>query len=126
MEKKKKEFSKVLLIQESVLIWITTLVCLVLGFYCIHQGFIGSLPWLSSIIISTWTAYGVSQAFYYKKSLVENSAGGIKYETVLTEMKMTAEQAYENLENELEESLAGFDNMVSFNAMDSDDDPYKI
>lgn len=126
MEKKKKEFSKVLLIQESVLIWITTLVCLVLGFYCIQQGFIGSLPWLSSIIISTWTAYGVSQAFYYKKSLVENSAGGIKYETVLTEMKMTAEQAYENLENELEESLTGIDNIVNFNTMDSDDDPYKI
>lgn len=126
MEKKKKEFSKVLLIQESALIWITTLVCLALGFYCIQQGFIGSLPWLSSIIISTWTAYGVSQAFYYKKSLVENSAGGIKYETVLTEMKMTAEQAYENLENELDESLAGLDNIVNFNTMDSDDDPYKI
>ena len=126
MKKKKKEFSKVLLIQESALIWITTLVCLALGFYCIQQGFIGSLPWLSSIIISTLTAYGVSQAFYYKKSLVENSAGGIKYETVLTEMKMTAEQAYENLENELDESLAGLDNIVNLNTIDSDDDPYKI
>ena len=27
-----------------------------------------------------WTAYGVSQAFYYKKSMAENTKGGIKYQ----------------------------------------------
>ena len=30
-----------------------------------------------------WSAYGVSQTFYYKKSMAENTRGGIKYETVV-------------------------------------------
>lgn len=32
---KKKEFSKLLLIQESILIWIVTIVLLILAFVCI-------------------------------------------------------------------------------------------
>ena len=104
--KQKTEFSKTLLIQESVLIWITTLTCLALGFLCILSGYLGSLPWISSIIISTWTAYGVSQAFYYKKSTVENSEGGIKYETVITELKENIKE----LNSELEDNLIGLDN----------------
>jgi hypothetical protein len=34
-----------------------------------------------------WTAYGVSQTFYYKKAEKENTKGGIKYDTVLAEKK---------------------------------------
>ena len=34
-KKKKIEFSKALLIQESILIWITTLSFIVLAFYCV-------------------------------------------------------------------------------------------
>lgn len=30
-----------------------------------------------------WTAYGVSQACYYGKSMKENTIGGIKYETAI-------------------------------------------
>ena len=30
-----------------------------------------------------WTAYGVSQACYYGKSMKENTKGGIKYETAV-------------------------------------------
>ena len=104
MKKKKKEFSKVLLIQESALIWITTLVCLALGFYCIQQGFIGSLPWLSSIIISTWTAYGVSQAMYYRKSMKENTAGGIKYDSVMEEIRQTV-KTYNNVADSVDYSM---------------------
>ena len=33
-----------------------------------------------------WTAYGVSQVFYYKKSTVENSKDGIKFESVMAEV----------------------------------------
>lgn len=87
MNKKKKEFSKTLLIQESVLVWTTTLICLFLGGYCIYRGFTGALPWISSIIVSAYAAYGVSQMMYYKKSQAENTAGGIKYEAVLEEVK---------------------------------------
>lgn len=81
-----KEFSKLLLIQESVLIWIHTIAHISLAFYCITLGYTGTLPWLAASASLPWAAYGVSQVYYYKKSLVENSKGGIKYETVLKEL----------------------------------------
>ena len=80
MHVKKKQFSKILLIQESILIWITTIALLVLAFICIVNGYLGSLPWLASMIGFPWTAYGVSQAFYYNKSKAENTEGGIVYQ----------------------------------------------
>lgn len=82
---KKTEFSKTLLIQESVLIWIVTLSCLALSAYCIYMGFLGSLAWLSTVVSVSWAAYGISQTMYYKKAMAENTSGGIKYETVLKE-----------------------------------------
>lgn len=84
--KKKKEFSKVLLIQESALIWVMTLVFLALAGLCIIKDYMGSLPWLTAMISFPWTAYGVSQCFYYNKSKKENTAGGIKYDTIMKEL----------------------------------------
>lgn len=90
-----KEFSKTLLKQESALIWIMSLSFIVLAFYCIYEGFTGSLPWLAAMVGFPWTAYGVSQAMYYRKSMKENTSGGIKYETVLEEARRATE-AYQN------------------------------
>lgn len=85
-ENKKKTFSKGLLIQESILIWIITLAFIVLAFICVIQGMsmveIGFLTVLPGV---AWTAYGVSQAFYYKKSEKENTKDGIIYETAMLE-----------------------------------------
>lgn len=83
MSKKSKEFSKTLLIQESILIWITTIALIVLAFVCIIRGYEGELPWLAVMIGLPWTAYGVSQACYYKKSSIENSEGGIVFASAL-------------------------------------------
>ena len=83
--KKNTEFSKKLLIQESILIWIITITFLVLAFVCVKNSFFGELPWLAAMCGFPWTAYGVSQACYYKKSEKENTAGGIKYETAIRE-----------------------------------------
>lgn len=80
---KKQEFSKTLLIQESALIWITTLALIYLAFYCIKYQYFGELPWIAAMIGFPWTAYGVSQACYYGKSMKENTVGGIKYEAVV-------------------------------------------
>lgn len=111
-EKNTKEFSKVLLIQESALIWIMTLAFLGLAALCIINNYMGSLPWLTAMISLPWTAYGVSQCFYYNKSKAENTKDGIKYETVMAELleqeqEMTIEQetTYEdnNSYNELED-----------------------
>lgn len=103
--KKKKEFSKVLLIQESVLMWILTIVCLILAFFCVWNGYTASLPWLSALVGLPYAAYGVSQACYYNKSKAENTVNGIKYETTLRSLGETATEEpvldyyYSNIED---------------------------
>ena len=83
--KKSSEFSKWLLMQETALIWIVTIVFLILAFVCIKNQYFGELPWLTAMAAFPWTAYGASQAFYYKKAEKENTKGGIKYETTMAE-----------------------------------------
>lgn len=87
---KKMEFSKFLLIQESILVWITTISFIVLAFMSVLTGFFGELSWLAALCTALWAAYGVSQAFYYKKAMAENTKGGIKYRMITKE-----EESYE-------------------------------
>ena len=82
-DNKKKSFSKSLLIQESILIWIVTIAFLFLAFYSVFAGYSGELPFLSTMVGLPWAAYGVSAAYYYKKSMKENTSGGIVYEQAL-------------------------------------------
>lgn len=77
--RKKTEFSKMLLIQESILVWITTISFIILAFLSISRDFMGEFTWLAALCTALWTAYGISQAFYYKKAMAENTKGGIKY-----------------------------------------------
>ena len=84
-KKQKTSFSKALLIQESILIWIITLAFLVLAFYSVFAGYSGELPFLSTMVGLPWTAYGVSSAYYYKKSMKENTKDGIVFEQALRE-----------------------------------------
>ena len=85
-KKDKTEFSKVLLIQESVLIWIMTIFFMYLAYICVVNQYFGELPWLAAMVGFPWTAYGVSQMYYYKKSMRENSKNGIKYEAVMADI----------------------------------------
>jgi hypothetical protein len=85
-KKEKKSFSKTLLIQESVLIWIITIFCLLLAVYCVHNQYFADLPWITGMVGFPWTAYGVSQMYYYKKSLAENTKGGITHDTVMADI----------------------------------------
>ena len=89
---KRREFSKTLLIQESALIWVTTLALIYLAFYCIKHQYFGELPWIAAMIGFPWTAYGVSQACYYGKSMKENTIGGIKYETAVNHIASEEEE----------------------------------
>ena len=82
---KDKSFSKLLLIQESILIWIMTIAFIILAFICVANQYFGELPWLSVMVGLPWTAYGASQAFYYNKSKAENTAGGIVYDVAIKE-----------------------------------------
>ena len=77
---------------------------IILAFYCIHEGFTGSLPWLAAMVGFPWTAYGVSQAMYYRKSEKENTMGGIKYESIMEEARKITAQ-YENMTTGYDSSL---------------------
>lgn len=84
---KKIEFSKTLLIQESILIWVHTISMIILAYICVFKGFFAELPWLTAMVSFPWGAYAISQRAYYKKSEAENTEGGIKFETVMSDYK---------------------------------------
>jgi hypothetical protein len=65
---KKQEFSKTLLIQESLLIWIYSLAMLVLAYICVFRGYFAEIPWLTAMASLPWAAYAISQRAYYKKA----------------------------------------------------------
>lgn len=91
-KKKKLEFSKFLLIQESLLIWITTIAMIVLAFVCVINQYFGELPWLAAMVGLPWTAYGASQIFYYEKAKSENTRDGIKFESVMKGLSSDSEE----------------------------------
>ena len=70
--KKQYEFSKLIIIQESILVWISTLFLLFLAYKSVLTGYIGSLPYLTTLVGAIWAAYGVSVGFYYNKAKAEN------------------------------------------------------
>ena len=51
-----------------------------------------------------WTAYGVSQCFYYNKSKAENTKDGITYETAMASYKQNIEFDEEELTNNKDEN----------------------
>lgn len=83
----KTEFSKKLLIQESLLIWVVTLAFIVLAFVCIQNQYFGELPWITAMAACPWGAYAVGQSFYYRKAEKENTEGGIKYASMMQSFK---------------------------------------
>lgn len=84
-EKKEQSFSKKLLVQETILIWIITFAGLALALTSILVGYVNDFTWLATMVGFPWTAYGVSQAFYYRKSQKENTAGGITYDLAMAQ-----------------------------------------
>ena len=84
--KPKQAFSKALLIQESILIWIVTLAFITLAFVCVFTGYLGSLPWVAVMVTAAWGGYAVSQAAYYSKSKAENVTGGLVYEATMSKI----------------------------------------
>lgn len=82
--KKSWGFSKVLMVVESALVLYSTVMGFRLASAAVSQGYLGSLPWVSSMVTACWGAYGASAAFYYNKAKAENTRGGIVYESVKT------------------------------------------
>lgn len=109
--KKKIEFSKSLLIQESILIWIITFFCLALAVFCVIKNYTGTLPWFASMIALPWGAYGVSQACYYNKAKAENTKNGIKYDATMAEINTTETEEEYSEEND-DEDYSGEDSEI--------------
>ncbi|WP_352400158.1 hypothetical protein [Anaerotignum sp.] len=83
--RKKKEFSKRIMIMEMALLWIVTLAVLGLAFYSVKENFDASFPWLTAMVTLPWAAWGVSKTGYTMKSMKENTKGGIVYDSVIYE-----------------------------------------
>jgi hypothetical protein len=103
---KNLEFSKRLLLQESLLVWIVTIAFIVLAFVCIANQYFGELPWITAMATAPWGAYAVGQGFYYRKAEKENTKGGIKYDTVMAEYGIKDDEPYIP-EEEIVENAAG-------------------
>ena len=75
------EFSKRLISDIRALLWAVTLGGLALAAYCIREGYIGSLPWLSAMVGLPWTAHGAVCAFYLNMAKSDHKEGGITFES---------------------------------------------
>ena len=75
MEKHKKriEFSKQLILDIRVLLWIVTLAGCILAFYCVYKGFDGALSWISVMVGLPWTAHGTVCSFYLNMAKSDHS-----------------------------------------------------
>ena len=82
MKRKRTSFSKLLLLLESAIVLYTTYQGFGIAKLAIELGFMGTLPWIATMVTAAWGAYGTSAACYYAKAKAENTAGGVTYETV--------------------------------------------
>ena len=78
---KQQEFSKRLIADIRLLLWVVTVGGLVLAAWCIHRGYTGSLPWLSAMVGLPWAAHGTVCAFYLNMAKADHREGGITFET---------------------------------------------
>ena len=74
------DFSKRLISDIRGLLWVVTVGGLALAAYCIHAGYIGSLPWLTAMVGLPWTAHGAVCAFYLNMAKSDHKQGGITFE----------------------------------------------
>ena len=84
---KEKEYSKKVLDNELALLWVNTIGMMLLAFYCVRTQFDAAFPWLTAMGGLPWAAWGVSKTGYTMKSTKENTAGGVKYETLMLAAK---------------------------------------
>lgn len=69
---KKFEYSKLIIIFETILIAFLTIGILLLVWYSISLEFDGAFPYLTTMVSVAWASYGTSTAFYYNKAKTEN------------------------------------------------------
>ena len=86
-KKNKRDFSKQLICDIRSLLWIVTISGIILAFYCVHLGYLGSLPWISDLVGLPWSAHGIVCSFYLNMSKSDHKKGGITYDLALNEVQ---------------------------------------
>lgn len=74
------QFSKWVVADVRPLLWVVTIGCLVLAFYCVYKGYTGALPWIGVMVGLPWTAHGVICAAYLSLCKSDHRRGGITYD----------------------------------------------
>ena len=82
-EKKRLEFSKRLILDIRILLWMVTVAAIVLAFLCVIYGYIGSLPWIATLVGLPWSAHGVVCSFYLNMAKSDHRQGGITYDMAM-------------------------------------------
>ena len=80
-KKKPVDFSKKIIKDIRLLLYIVTIGGLILAAYCIANNYLGSLPWLSVMVGLPWSAHGVVCSFYLNMSKSDHREGGITFES---------------------------------------------
>ena len=96
-EKKKFQFSKLIILFETAMVCYVSYKVLEFAEMCIINNYTGSLAFLTTMITVVWAAYGTSVSFYYDKSKKENVPkiqASVEQEIILLkqELDMSASQ----------------------------------
>ena len=83
----KREFSKQLICDIRSLLWIVTISGIAIAFYCVHLGYLGTLPWISALVGLPWSAHGIVCSFYLNMSKSDHRKGGITYDLAMCEQQ---------------------------------------
>lgn len=84
--KDKLDFSKKLINDIRLLLWIITITSIVLAFYCVYLGYQGTLPWIAALVGLPWSAHGIVCSFYLNMAKSDHREGGITFETAMQEI----------------------------------------
>lgn len=87
---KKLDFSKKLINDIRMLLWVVTVSGILLAFMCIYMGYLGTLPWISALVGLPWSAHGVVCSFYLAMAKSDHKKGGITYDLALKETEFNS------------------------------------
>lgn len=79
-KKRKIDYSKQLISDIRQLLWVVTVGGLLLAFYCVHEGYVGSLPWISAMVGLPWAAHGTVCSCYLNMAKSDHTDGHITYD----------------------------------------------
>lgn len=82
---KKKDFSKKLVDDVRSLLWVVTISCIILSFYCVYLGYLGTLPWLAGMVSAAFAAHGAICSFYLNMAKSDHRQGGITYDSMFSQ-----------------------------------------